>query len=274
MARTPTDPTKAQVWITKGIDELDFEFYFPQGPKGDPGGFTSGTLLGTTDLNSIKSAGLYRQDSGAEATSGRNYPITSGGTLSVMEMAGTNYLVQSFYPVKGDTSAGRTIYRREFATPNWSSWRAHNATRVDQTAGRAIYQWDDVNNREQLIYGDTGWRDISSLMINGWTGTLFIRRSNQTVTLYGMLNGTSRTSDHFIATASISGFKPRPNTPFGTAQNVSNDTIKVLNNDATDLFITSGAATTYTLYATYLVGDTVTWPSTLPGSASGTVPNT
>jgi hypothetical protein len=24
-----------------------------------------------------------------------------------------------------------------------------------------IYQWDDLNNREQLIYGDTGWRGIA-----------------------------------------------------------------------------------------------------------------
>jgi hypothetical protein len=25
-----------------------------------------------------------------------------------------------------------------------------------------IYQWDDINNREQLIYGDTGWRSIAN----------------------------------------------------------------------------------------------------------------
>lgn len=34
---------------------------------------------------------------------------------------------------------------------------------VDQTAGRTVTVWDYLNNREQLIYGDTGRRNITAL---------------------------------------------------------------------------------------------------------------
>lgn len=164
MAHTPDDPTKAQVWVTKGLDDLDFEFYFPQGPKGDPGGFTTGTLLGANNLNTITIPGLYRTTSGANTTLANNYPVNNnGGILVVTEMA-TGYVVQTYESLNGTAQSGSVTYKRQLANSVWTSWKAYHSTRVDQTAGRVIYQWDDVNARDQMIYGDTGWRDIMSLL--------------------------------------------------------------------------------------------------------------
>jgi hypothetical protein len=143
---------------------------------------------------------------------------------------------------------------------------------VDQTAGRVIYQWDDLNQREQLIYGDTGWRDVKGLTINGWTSTtLQIRRVGQNVMLVGVITATAATSDHYLPV--LSGFNP-PNAVYhGFASGTQvPPTFRPLGTDSIDYFVTSGGTSgTYNIQANYLT--TVTWPTTLPGIASGTIPN-
>lgn len=56
---------------------------------------------------------------------------------------------------------------------------------VDETAGRVVKAWDYVNAREQIIYGDTGWRnlDISNLTgsVRAAGGVLQVRRIGQQV---------------------------------------------------------------------------------------------
>lgn len=273
MARTPTDPTKAQVWITKGIDDLDFEFYFPQGPKGDPGGFTTGTQLLANNLNAIKVAGLYRQDDYTQASSANNYPMPwVNGVLIVTSMAGTDYVLQQWTPIHGNSGSGRTIFIREFATPNWSPWRSFNSTRVDQTAGRAIYQWDDLNNREQLIYGDTGDRHLPALT-GGLAGWIKLRRVGQSVTIsiHGWVKYT--------------GLKDIVDIPIGFRPTDDFQGIALVE-DLTDIVHSARytASTGKLSYygerepgnmlfgpSTWVTNDA--WPSTLPGNAFGIIPN-
>lgn len=164
MAFTPIDPTKAEVRNTGTPTDPVFEFYFPQGPKGDAGGFTYGTVLGTSNLNDIVVPGIYVQRDSSGNSSGplRNYPLPVGGYGTVLVYAtSVADVIQKFYP-QYYTNAydGRNFYQRNRSNGVWSPWRAHNSTRVDQTAGRAIYQWDELNGREQIIFGDTGWRDM------------------------------------------------------------------------------------------------------------------
>jgi len=164
MARTPTDPTKAQVWITKEDAELDFEFYFPQGPKGDPGGFNAATVLSSTvNLDDLKTPGLYRQTTATNATALLNYPLLSSGALAIYEAANTGEVIQKFMPYGGGSAAVvRTIFWRRFFGGAWSSWINYSSQRIDQSAGRTVYIWDHLNSREQMIYGDTGWRSIAT----------------------------------------------------------------------------------------------------------------
>ncbi len=289
MARTPTDPTKAQVWVTKGLDELDFEFYFPQGPKGDPGGFGASTLLATSNLNDIKVAGLYRQDGGGNATLVANYPAAgSAGVLIVTEMAGLNYLVQEWHPLYGDSRGARVFYKREFTTPNWSPWRSFVSARVDQTAGRAIYQWDDLNGREQIIYGDTGWRLISPPVVPTKvdSGTAQIRRigSNVYLRFVDVVLSSAATGYCPIFTSTDIPVNFRP---FGAERTMQN--VGQVNNALAQQVISifgevawarqvDNAAVSLTRPTAGLKGTVQwltddAWPTTLPGTAVGSIPN-
>jgi len=132
-----------------------------QGLKGDPGGLTLGTQLNAeSDLNTIKASGVYRLATTYGGLLAKNFPRdTDSGVLLVLERVGNQTLVQEWHSM---TLQGRGLYRRHMTnTDAWSPWRFTTSSRVDQTAGRAIYQWDDLNGREQLVYGDTGWRKLT-----------------------------------------------------------------------------------------------------------------
>jgi hypothetical protein len=131
-----------------------------KGDKGDPGGIVDGTWLSTTDLNLLTTSGEYRSGGMADATLERNYPVANVYGKLMVRAITTTLVVQEFTPI-GGSDVGRVFYRRLYSSGGWQPWRAYGAQRVDQTAGRAIYTWDDVNNREQLVYGDTGWRAVA-----------------------------------------------------------------------------------------------------------------
>jgi hypothetical protein len=52
-----------------------------------------------------------------------------------------------------------------------------------------VRNWDNVNARWQTVHYDSGWRNVSADMINGWTGTLTMRRLNSLV-FFGLSNLT------------------------------------------------------------------------------------
>ncbi len=54
---------------------------------------------------------------------------------------------------------------------------------VDETVGRTVKVWDYLNNREQLIYGDTGLRKITGSVPDRTSGDLFLRRNGNMVTM-------------------------------------------------------------------------------------------
>lgn len=278
MARTPTDPTKAQVWVTKGLDDLDFEFYIPNGPKGDPGGITYATDLGATNLNAIVTTGVYRTSGTSTLLATENYPVNLAGVLVVYERlrdASFQSVFQEYYVADSVNGARVKYVRYMYGVTNWTPWRAYVSTRIDQTAGRAIYQWDDVNRRDQLVYGDTGWRDISSLILNGHTGSVHVRRTAQLV--YVRMNITPNQAN---TSADIfnwpSGFAPdvsnlwvstRPTAATSTVHLNVNSTRIVINGPAA--FTAGWGSVSYEAVFPALN----TWPTALPGTASSTIPN-
>lgn len=254
-----------------------------QGIQGVPGGFTAGTDLATSDLNTITTPGLYRQADTTKATLVSNYPVAGAngaGTLMVVQQGGSASAgIEQIWYGNWTTAGGRVFYIRNYYNASiWTPWRAFNSTRVDQTAGRAIYQWDDLNNREQLTYGDTGWRTLTPA--NGWTGTsLLLRRVGQQVSVVALnINGSAATSDA-VTEVLPSGFRAT-NLPVsvrvpvltGTttdatraaAIDISLHTLRVLGAAYTGL--ASGQ-----IFTTYPTSDN--WPTTLPGTANGTIPN-
>lgn len=309
MSPTPDDPTKAQAWISGEAPDQTVDFYIPRGntgpmgpvgpigpslnvgdvltvtgpavpgtvgpqglpgPKGDPGGISAAVELGTSDLNTIVAPGLYKQgtSSGANSPLTANYPYQGGYGVLMVTANGTD-IVQTFY---GQSYSGaldaRIIYNRNRSNGVWSPWRIQRSSRMDQAAGRALYVWDDLNNREQLVYGDTGWRICS--VINGWTGTLQMRRIGGVVYCTGSLDGVNYTTDHFLAPAV--GFRPMDSSYVGTVSNGAQSHARSIGYAAGDLYVAQGAKTSYFMSFSYPTTDA--WPTILPGSAFGSIPNT
>ena len=160
----------------------------PQGIQGDTGatGATGGYVPSTTlaagvDANTLVDTNVYRVV-GANATLALNFPKAgSGGHIQVNRNSST-IVTQTFYPLGSTVLKG--MYVRWLVT-TWGAWQWIPSSRVDQTAGRAIYQWDDTNGRDQLVYGDTGWRTVKAdIAATQWDTTLSnfdIRRVGQTV---------------------------------------------------------------------------------------------
>jgi hypothetical protein len=74
--------------------------------------------------------------------------------------------------------------------------------------GLASYRWNQVTSAWRLIAYDSGWRDISALLANGWAGTLQCRLWGESViyrTGLGVnsMSGTSATATTALAMSSV-----------------------------------------------------------------------
>ena len=90
--------------------------------------------------------------------------------------------------------------------------------KIQETAGRTVTAWDYLNQREQLIYGDTGERDITALPGNNIaSGKVYMQRTGNEVTITVSqvkliaLSGASST-DLFAPGAIPAGFRHRRTT--------------------------------------------------------------
>lgn len=132
---------------------------------------------------------------------------------------------------------------------------------VKETAGRTVSIWDYLNNREQLIYGDTGERDISALFTAGGThGGFTLRRVGQicTLTLYNW--APTEAGSGSIAVLPH-GF--RPTVTYGVPAQGLSSRIQVTS---------AGNVQAYSWTTSAVVGSIVwitsdPWPTTLPGVA-------
>lgn len=152
----------------------------------------------------------------------------------------------------------------------------YGAVRFATRAGRAAYLTDPATSTEQLVYGDTGWRDISTLLTNGWTGTIRIRRTLYDVKLQITTMSAAVASNGTFLIAPVGfqlGSSALGNFRGFLFSNTTPITMRGVN-------IAGTAAVAVTQYST---ADTQTlgtfewstneaWPTTLPGTAVGTIP--
>lgn len=243
-------------------------------PKGDPGGWVVGTVLGDVSLDTIITPGLFRTTNPTFATTANKYPLTgANGTCALeVQLHSTGAILQRFNPVFG-VASGKVIYQRTLFSGAWTPWHAFNSTRTDQTAGRAIYQWDDLNNREQLIYGDTGWRNIAPLLVDG--------------TIVG--NGLNIRRVGYWVDITVNAWKPGKTGPSALLAELPNgfrtiNTREIVARQGTSIvhpqmdYLLSGitvnsADATNAVSFTYGFSTRDQWPTTLPGTAVGTIPN-
>jgi hypothetical protein len=290
-----------------------------QGMKGEPGGIVGGTDLGVLDLNNVLTPGVYRRTSTGTSLLALHYPNdTDSGVLVVLERVAGATVTQTWHTYSPTSGVGGgTFYRVMNGAGAWTAWRFTAAQRIDQTAGRAIYTWDHLNNREQLIYGDTGWRDFATDSTYGIVaagdffgrplgdgaviaGNLKIRRIGSNVYLAGS-GALQPKQDYTTSTRNLCIL------PSGFRGNAVNEVLicKYGNNggDASQklVFLNVGASSANPSYVTavplllanwngdatgqsypksyhglWVYGSWPTsdpWPTVLPGTASGTIPN-
>lgn len=237
-----------------------------------------GIPLGTVDLDLVTLPGAYQQASNGSSTLAKNYPKAAiVGCLEVVSVTTGSLLIQRFTAFGGDSISHPRTWIRRRSGAGWSPWSFMPTQRVDQTAGRALYTYDEQNSRDQLIQGDTGWRDISSLLKDGWAGSVYIRREDYRVTVrFDALNPAALTTNAPLVL------------PLGFAPNVFDERF-ILHHAIADTTppatVRRGRAFTNRiieiycpaagglLYGSFSFSLTSAWPTALPGTAVGAIPN-
>lgn len=138
---------------------------------------------------------------------------------------------------------------------------------VSETAGRTVSVWDYINSRYQLVYGDTGWRNVLSWAPPGKAYTfskLEVRRVGSTV----YLRFENATGDIGTMVTPPSGFRIN-STTINYWQTImsSSGAIKQLRGNVYG-FVIAGvvASDVFSAYVTYETSDP--WPTSLPGVAA------
>ena len=138
---------------------------------------------------------------------------------------------------------------------------------IEQTAGMVVKAWDHQKSRDQLIYGDTGWRDVTALagaVVTG--GVIRIKRDAQTVTLHLdqlKVSGTGAIIDLPVIPVGFQNVRWfRQQLAFGETVRVAADNLRL-----------ESALTADTFDGMISWPATQSWPTTLPGVADGVIPN-
>lgn len=190
---------------------------------------------------------------------------TSGGVLTVQGPKGD----------PGDTVAEARLAALETAKVT-----------INNTVGRRAFAWDAGNARQQMIYGDTGRRDITSLF-NGTApsaatgitaGSVYLTRVGRMVEL--VLEGVTLPpgqSATFVTLGDIipSGFLPPSERDFPlsarlTTEGANGGGLRVNRITGRLIVYLHVDGETVRVSANWLTEDA--WPTTLPGTAVGTIP--
>ena len=136
-----------------------------------------------------------------------------------------------------------------------------NGARKWISTGTTSTSWEVIN-------GDTGWRNISSTLVNGWTGTVLVRRVNRDVhwAFYGV-NGTSATAQDFIP--SPAGFSCSGMGRLASVARGDGVATTIRWGDSPEYAKTpiySGIAIGQYAYTEVIVVTHNPWPTTLPGT--------
>ncbi len=221
--------------------------------------------------------------------------ITSSGWTRILHsaVAPSNATHAAITVSSGTVTNGDVFYFDQFGL--WSGaggvWRAPGVvipnlgTYTDESVGRRIFTWDTVNNRYQMTFGDTGWRDVKDdanlgpATANGWSAysdTWRVRRVGSAV--YVVIQATRGAS---ITSKAFTGVWPvgwRPLTAHTVPMQIAAGTTVMVGwqnqiANCWDLdFWGSGLSngSIVYFYTNYLTPDA--WPTSLPGTAVGSIP--
>lgn len=151
-------------------------------------------------------------------------------------------------------------------------------TAVTCGAVKWIKMWGTGNTGWTVLYGDTGWRDVSTLLINGWKNKvnhMTVRRINCKVILrfpFVGLDGSAATKPVFMTLPD--GFKYRNGSNYGAIGTITvgngfelgtNANLQIVSKDF-DSFSTKPSSLDMTGELSWTTDDA--YPSILPGTAA------
>lgn len=210
-------------------------------PRGAAGGWVDPTLLVATDnLDSLVVSGLYMIQSGSGVRASSNWPLDGFAGYIEVVARGSSYILQRATALRAtlgsDPSEANLWYRTKFGS-TWSPWRkvpvvgrvdtdivgagrpdiagtmttevaalvtaATSGAKFRSTDGpQGAWEWTKRGSTWVCVDGDTGWIDLSSLVMDGWaSGTvpIQIRRIGPTAYLTGLVDGAARTGANVVA---------------------------------------------------------------------------
>jgi len=252
-------------------------------PKGDPGGWVASASQAAPDLNTMTTPGLY-WITGAHTNS-----ATSGD--SHVEVVAQSATVVTQMQTVG--SSGR-IFRRTRNAGTWTGWLElvtkgsvgsgdltgtgspegvvtapgtyYTDTAITNGAMRWAKKTGTGNTGWVCVEGDTGLRYVSSLLLNGWAGSAYLRRVGSAVELR---------FDSLSAAAATAGTAMTLPSGFTLTGGLTHRGLLYTN------AVTLRRVSTYTdvIIVGYVAGDTLhgtigialtsdAWPTTLPGVAA------
>ena len=105
------------------------------------------TSLASADLDTIVSTGFYYQSTESLATIANHYPITSAGTLMVIDVPGTSPLVTQIYYTNGNAQYTRS----RTAADTWTAWKKSGDDAAAGINFRADWKTTDTYNANDLV---------------------------------------------------------------------------------------------------------------------------
>lgn len=137
---------------------------------------------------------------------------------------------------------------------------------VKETAGRTVSVWDYLNQREQLIAGDSGWRNLTALANSGVTLTnFFARRDGNLVHISCQLAATGTAGNITLANMPA-GFAPSAKAlRVGTASDRDGTSVRRISPYLSGIRILAmETGKNYEFGISYITDDA--WPTVLPGT--------
>ena len=207
----------------------------------------------------------------AASQAGRRFVIRNSGT-GVITIGRTGAET-----IAGATSQTLAGYGHLEVISNGTNWLVIRGTYADETVGRRIFTWNPAYSSGsggwQMTTGDSGWRDISSLVASVGTRTVTnirCRRIMNSVHFMQQITDTQTNPSSQSLVTMPTGFGSQSTKHFAMYSSSVNVRRLGVFSDSTVVYTGTTDANRYDCEVSWIT--TEAWPSSLPGSAVGSIP--